>query len=605
MVVAVPVREKVEAKTPVEMLIERITDSIGQEAADLRIQLGRRVVQGTLSSGEQRQELTEEQARIIAEALQNSAADGLDPTVYAKKVPDIQISVGSEVLFRQERYGNVSINNLQLEQQIPSVPSSLVHQVEQIDSLNDNHLTEAVPIEATRQAPVELSIEPPVSESATAAAIAAAELKGDGLIQASVEANEIADSLSGLVNPLGDKKLQPSKTGLGAYTITVENSNATVSKGSEVLLQITDGNVIQSSLNRDDAKALQVLVQSSSEPQSWTVPVQAANPNLVDAEIPPAIKIAQEQVEALPEGRTKKFLRKIGADLATQAVNLVQSVRRGLESEEFNAVREKVSAAVQAAPEKSVEGLGRGLEILGRGIAAAPEEIQKAATVIRAASEYSAQQVGGGIEKSGQWLASRPEAIREQRAARTALSLFQQGFKRTQERSYEQGGFKVAFEGSQQFSLSNAETGKALMRFQLEESSLGKSGVRVTEKDMSLEQYQALDAVEKKAEPVRGSAAAESHHVQKSEQVAQFCTAIAAAMESADCKTKYYRIQSQEDSLKISDLKSGREVYRQEGSQIESHLEKKDFDRFTQALQTLSPSVQQATVSQLHQAEIG
>lgn len=593
MVAVVQENPQVQVKTNVERIIEQIAEQSGQtlDAEQLRIQIGRRIQYGELASGEQRNRLNDSETSSVLAAMKEPITQGVNAEDYEDSVPNIRISVGNpdigyETLFSQERDGIISVNRTQPEQQANVESATTNPQVEGVDSesseltgdrLIETSVAEAIPQDATAQ-PLSYPVEPAVASSAVATEVgpSANNLTSDDLASRVVRDQEVAYSIPEMVDPLGTGT--PSVSGLGDYRIKAEGSNATVLKGDKVLLQITDGKVSQSALPERDAQALQTLLQRSSvTAESWTVQVQIPDPNLMAKKPHPAVAVAQQQIEALPEGRAKQFFQKLGADLAVQTV-----------------------------PEKSAEVVARGLEQAGRWVATRPEAIKNAIAAIQAASERSAERVGGALEKAGQWLASRPEMIREQRAAKTALALFAKGFNRTQESSYEHGGMKVAVAGGNELSLSDAKTGDTLMRFRVESSPTpGQPKLTVTEKNISPEQYRALDTAAKSAEIVRGSAEGEAQHAQKSERFAQFSKAIASAMGSAECKTEHYHIEVGDDSLKISDSKSGREVYRQDGNQVESRLGQKDFERVDQALSKLEqPDVQKA-VSQPNQTEIG
>lgn len=627
---ATVVQEKPQVKPAIERIVEQIAEQSGQalDPERLRVKIGQRIPYGELASGKRRDQLTEAETDAILSAIKEPVKlpPGVSAEDYEGSRPGIEISVGNpsngyEALFREERDGVISTNSFQLEQQSQVEVQEPLPQPElqteavghEAYSLEGDRLVEA-PVAADtpqeylgqdRAAEASVMVEP--APAVVIEPEPADELIGDTLVAAAAQTEALPTLLQEIANPLNHEVSEPIEAGLGAYTVKLDGSNATVSKGEEVLLEVTGGQVTQSSLSEKDTQALQTLLQRSSvSAESWTVPVQTPEPELMAEEPHPAIAVAQQQIAALPESRAKQFFQKLGADLGGQATRAVQSVRQGLESEQFKALQQKAVGAVQSAPEKSAEAIGRGLEQTGRWVATRPEAIQNAATAVREASAQSAERVGGALEKAGQWLSSRPETIREQRAAKTALALFAKGYNRTQEGSYEHGGMKVAAKDGDQLSLSDAKTGEPLMSFKVEPSPTpGQAKLTVTEKNISPEQYRALDAIAKAGESVRGSPEAEMQHAQKSEQFAQFSKAVASAMGSSDCKTQHYRIEVGDDSLKISDSKSGREVYRQEGSQIESRLEQKDFGRVAQALNSLAQPATQTPVSQPNQAEIG
>ena len=627
---ATVVQEKPQVKTAIERIVEQVSEQSGQalDPERLRVKIGQRIPYGELASGERRDQLTEAETDAILSAIKEPVKlpPGVSAEDYEGSRPSIEISAGDpsngyKALFREERDLVISVNRFQLEQQSQTEVTASEPQLElqtevaghEAYSLEGDRLAKA-PVAAdtsqeylgqARAAEASAMVEP--APAVEIKPEPADELSGDTLVADAVQTEALPALLQEIANPLNREISEPIEAGLGAYTIKLDGPNATVSKGKEVLLEATGGQVTQSSLSEKDTQALQTLLQRSSvSAESWTVPVQTPEPELMAKEPHPALAVAQQQIAALPESRAKQFFQKLGADLGAQATRVAQSVRQGLESEQFKALQQKAVGAVQSAPEKSAEAIGRGLEHTGRWVATRPEAIQNAAAAVREASAQSAEKVGGALEKAGQWLSSRPEAVREQRAAKTALALFAKGYSRTQESSYEHGGMKVALTGAEELSLSDAKTGDTLMRFKVEPSDTpGQAKLRVTEKNISSEQYRALDAIAKAGEPVRGSPEAEAQHVQKSERFAQFSKAVASAMGNVDCKTQHYRIEVGDASLKISDLKSGREVYRQDGGKVESRLEQKDFERVAQALNSLEQPAPQTTASQPNQAEVG
>lgn len=548
-----------------ERLIEQLRQQSHEnfDVEDLRVQVGRSVVLGRMASGEYREHISAEQADEIATAIQQPVTEGADVEAYARKLPNIEIKSGETIVFRQERDGVISANVFQAEQQSQS------------EALSSNPVT----------APSEPS---------------APELEGDALMESAVRAESLVASVREISNPLDHEVSEPVATRLGEYMLQVESDSATVLKEDAVVLAAKDGAII-SNLSEPDTQALQGWLQRGDgifEP--WAVPIQ--QPASQVSEPPPAIAIAQEQIAALPEGRGKQFFQRLSADLKQQANEVFSAIRQGLESEQLGVLRQKVGTVMQEAPEKATVALGRGLETAGQWITSSPDAIKNAMDSLQSAAE----QTGGGIEKSGQWLAARPEAIREHRAMQTAMKLFEAGFRRTHEKSFEVGGFKVEFEGGQQLRLSDAQSDETLMRFQQTASPFPGHLPRleVIEKgDISREQYQSLNAVGQRGEPVRGSQDAETLHARKSEQIAQLSKGLAEAMGSTDYRGKHYRIELGEDTLRISANDGRGELYHREGNQVVSNqFEQKDFGRFAQVIQKLEQ--QQATHTPNTQVEL-
>ena len=87
-----------------------------QEGQDtFRIFLGRRLVYGRLADGTQRHELDANGLKVVLEALQKPVTEGIEPDHYKNKVPAIEIRDGETLLFREERDGAVTTNQIQLQ----------------------------------------------------------------------------------------------------------------------------------------------------------------------------------------------------------------------------------------------------------------------------------------------------------------------------------------------------------------------------------------------------------------------------------------------------------------------------------------------------------
>lgn len=101
---------------------------------DLRIQMGRRVIYGETNKGF-RNELTPEDLQNLAQALRQPVTEGANLEDYKNKIPRVQIKLGDEVLFRQERDGVVTVNELALERQVEKEATQQLEQ--QVKTLNE------------------------------------------------------------------------------------------------------------------------------------------------------------------------------------------------------------------------------------------------------------------------------------------------------------------------------------------------------------------------------------------------------------------------------------------------------------------------------------
>ena len=97
-------------------LLSRVNSSESPQLPEgLRIQMGRRLVYGQMSRGQFRNELDGDRMKALFDALQRPAAEGIDPSQYHNKIPAIEIRDGEQVLFREERDGTITVNEIQFQ----------------------------------------------------------------------------------------------------------------------------------------------------------------------------------------------------------------------------------------------------------------------------------------------------------------------------------------------------------------------------------------------------------------------------------------------------------------------------------------------------------
>lgn len=94
--------------------IDDFIKRIAPNGESVRIQMGAsgRVVYGQMASGQRRCELDEERLETLVDALNQSVPSVIEQD-YSKKRPVIAIIVDGNTVFRQERDGVVSVNNVQ------------------------------------------------------------------------------------------------------------------------------------------------------------------------------------------------------------------------------------------------------------------------------------------------------------------------------------------------------------------------------------------------------------------------------------------------------------------------------------------------------------
>ena len=537
-------------------VVQAISERLGLDPAalDLKIQYGKngRVIFGQLASGEQRDEISEDRAGLILAVLKEAPTETFDRSIYASKKPMLEVRNGDDVLLRQERDGVISTNAL-WQEQVFDLASTSTEEAWAVQVPAISSQSQSISAENSDEHP----------------------------------AIQIAQAAEHLINPLSEAAVSIT-TMIGDYRIDANGHDRTIAKEENILVQVAAGEVFADpDLTPTEAQTFQGWAQdpggvwqvreipTESMPefiwQTHTDNSQIASALVQDpveksdakasANEPPAIAIAKNLLKQIPQGIEQKFFQHLINDISKQAVQAVQTVQQGLESDSFKTFQRTAAHTVQEGASKAIE------------------------------------MAGHGLERAGQWLASRPEAIREQRSARVAYEMFDKGFARTQEQAYEHHGFRVELHGQNNFALSDAETGRELMRFRAEKTLFGEPKFTIlskSEQGISRADYRAINDLRDGLTTIRGSNQAEKHHAEKSEAFASAAQIVAEFHQTQDYQGKHYRIQIDQNSLTISALDGRGVIYSRDGQEVMSNLEQKDFGRFAQAMKL----VEQHTTSQ-------
>lgn len=554
-----------------ETIAQRSSKTV--DDSNLRIQQGQRIVYGQLASGELRSELTADQINAIASAIQQTQTPNIDATIYGRKVPSLEIQIDKQTVFRQERDGVISVNELQLAQEVSDA----------------DYLWET----AVAAEPEPVAMPEPI------------------------DTPMMVGALESIMNPLAYSSSEATTANLGGYEIQQEGDRLTVAKEGMAWLSFVDGQIehpdmVQEELLRPlrELVTIQAIAQGLVDGFEW---MQASSADLVDqlpdsdaqtpnypatnyyravaVEPPQGIEpqrkptdYLQTLFDRLPAGNNRSFWVTLVGDLeqATKMAQQIghselrqiakvtqqaaQTIRQVLDNEQFQATQQTITQKLQ-------EGLIWGAEHTGRGIESA----------------------GKWAQRAGQWLADRPQAIREQRAATIALSIFEAGFERTQEHSYQKRGLTVSFQGRNTFTLRDAD-GEVLLKFKAEKSLSGEPQITITGKgNFERSHYHVLEEIRQDKGIVQGSLQAEAHHAQRSQQIGALAKHLAEAIGTNTHEGKHYRIVSEPACLRIF-AKDGRgEIFSQEGGEVTSRLIQRDFARFEQ-LTRQRQSAQQAEV---------
>lgn len=540
----------------IETLCERA--GIDSNESDLKIQFGKngRTLYGTMASGEQRNELTDDRTVLIAAVIAEAPTQGVDLADYAQKRPQLEIRSGEDVLFRQERDGMISVNEL--------------WQPELVTVLDDTWSTQ---IAARPMALPEPEVEPMTTPQAAA----------EVMVNVAKE----------LIDPLSEATADPVVM-IGDYTLATRENNlavllhdtpvayavgATAVALPDTTPAIAEGfsRWMETLLNRPDPSMITEFYRESVDLQLADIPA---------IDVPPALMVASQQIAQLPQSESKAFFHAVVADLTVHSQKAIQAVKEGLESETFQAVKQTVVEGAKTTFKAVQE------ELASERVQALKQQVQ---TSLQTGGTKALEVGGRGLEKAGQWLASRPDAIRTHQAAKAALETFTQGFERTQERQYEHHGFRVALEGRNTYRLSDAATGQDLLRFKAENVFYQKDPkITILEQPdkLSREQSQALALLRQDADSVRGSEQEEHHHAQKSEQFANAARSVAAYNEVSSYQDQHYAVQVGPNSLVVTAADGRGELYRQQDNQIDSRLAPQDFERASKAMQKLQEATQ-------------
>lgn len=285
----------------------------------LQIRMGRRLVYGKLADGPFRNELDANTLKVISDALQRPVDEAADPAHYRGKVPAIEIRDGSTILFREERDGTVTVNQIQF-------------QIDQTKPLPTGQLEPPLAAQNSNGMPLSSSAEIDTQPEDLAP---------------SIHALEVARIAAYLLNPLNDESPIYDAVAIGEYRIKRNGNNMTVSRGESLILVALDGEVITDRVEVFDWQAFQRLrrperhlleVPAAVDGFSEIAPEQDApilQPDLTESlmveDVPPAIAILERETEKLPEGATKQLLQTTAQNWKQQVIwGLATGVQQGI-----------------------------------------------------------------------------------------------------------------------------------------------------------------------------------------------------------------------------------------------------------------------------------
>lgn len=288
----------------------------------LRIQMGRRLVYGQLVHGQFRNELDADRMKAIFDAIQRPATEGIDPDQYRGKIPAIEIKDGETVLFREERDGTVTVNQIQFQ-----LAQSLPERSTQNGAAANGEIKPAVePLISAPEQPWAIAQNMDWQDAVVAEQSSAIAQDIDW------KADAIAQAAEYLLNPLGDDAPLYDIVSVRGYQIAQQGDHLKVTQDTRLILESRNGEILEHQVNQNDWEVFQGLmlrpVASNIQQANWTEQVHAiTNGNENGARGHPTITVAEREIAKLPEGTTKQLLTVTAQDWKQQ---LSQSLQQGV-----------------------------------------------------------------------------------------------------------------------------------------------------------------------------------------------------------------------------------------------------------------------------------
>jgi hypothetical protein len=236
----------------------------------LRIKMGRRLVYGQLADGPFRHELDANSLKVIADALQRPVTPDIDPAKYVNKVPAIEIFQGDILLFREERDGTVTTNEIQFQVEQEGQPKQKTQ--EAMEKSSTAQESQPRPETKTELTPV------PGSESNLAKEmnLDVSQDSSENTFTAN-KAAHILRTAEYLINPLREPSGMYDAVSVSGYQIKQSDQHITVSQGERLILVARGGEVMSDQVTGQDWAALSQI----QIPERFPKPDKEVSPRLV------------------------------------------------------------------------------------------------------------------------------------------------------------------------------------------------------------------------------------------------------------------------------------------------------------------------------------
>lgn len=556
-----------------------------EPAETIRIQMGRRLVYGQMANGQFRNELDANTMRTIFDAIQRPVSEGADPAKYRGKIPAIEIRDGDTILFREERDGTVSANAIQfqLEQQATQ--------------------TKQTQTEAQAQTPPEQSQEP--AQATTQIETPQEPPKVDPLTVSVDQANSVAQAADYLLNPLREEQPVYDAVSIRGYQIKRDGNDITISRDNDPILVASNGKVTTNQVTQQDWEVFQQL-----QPRSTTTQVNQQNGkhSLVESGVLDSDTIQHDILDAQQNKRNGIWTNTVplNQDSLTYTADVVDATEAKKTQIQGTSLGQDTGSLTVDVAEATQNGHTLpAIAVLERETAKLPDGATQ--QLLQTTTKDWKQQIQGaqqGVRQGLGWLASRLEDWQHRQVARAALDLFNRGYERTGERSYQVGEYTVNFRGQNLYTLKD-DKGE-LMRFQAFKSPIPgvtRQSIQVLSVGDRLGDFQGKELQgmqQNKTFTPQGDLDVEAAYTAKTSRVEQIVTHFLQAKVQANVWDKEggkFKLEMGDAGfLRVTDKQEGRGVvFQRKDSKVSSKLGAKDFAHFDRLAAKMQQSEQQAS----------
>jgi hypothetical protein len=505
----------------------------------LRIKMGRRLVYGQLADGPFRHELDANSLKVIADALQRPVTPDIDPAKYANKVPAIEIFQGDILLFREERDGTVTTNEIQF--QVEQENQTKQDNQEKRDSQSvQNQVAQGQTTQIqAEQTPAPISVT--ASAEQTTSELMSEKSNNTFTVN---KADQILRTAEYLINPLRQQEGMYDAVSVHGYQIKQSEQHVTVSQGERLILVARSGEVMSDQVTDQDWAALNQIRVPERFPQPALDAVQLSQDSLVTEESPHT-----------NNGAVPKETKIIEPS-------------------------EKVVEATTPQP-AAFSVLEREMQKLPNG--PTRELLQ---TTLQDWKQQAGQWLATKFHESQNWLKNQQTILQNQQLASAVQQLFQRGYERTGEHSYQMRGCTITREGKSLYVLKDAAG--ELMQFKTSKTlGLGRrlEVISVSDRLIQDQRHGLLSAQSDPTMMPQSNLDVEAAYARKTRQVEKTTRQFLKDFAYANVWSKeggQFKLEvGQGDLLRITDKQNGRGVvFQRQNGEVSSKLNGQDFAHF-------------------------